>query len=91
MAPLTQFETDKFKLYDETIAIDFIEIQYQRTVMNIWDVIGNVGGITSVLYLVATFFMTKYSNLGFKIEAINELFTVKKTNTNIQITQITFF
>ena len=42
--------------------------------MGVLDVIGNVGGITSVLYFVSAFVFKAYSKLDYKLEAINELF-----------------
>ena len=45
--------------------------------MTFWDVCGTVGGIISVFYIILSFFLSKYSLLNFKIEAINILYKLK--------------
>ena len=45
--------------------------------MGLFEVIGNVGGLQQVLYLIANFIVARYANISFKIEAINFMYSVK--------------
>ena len=57
-------------LYRERMYIDNETILLNRSVMTIWDVFGNVGGIIQVLLMLSALFFVPYSNLCYKIDII---------------------
>ena len=45
--------------------------------MGLFEVIGNVGEVMEVLYMLANLIVVRYANISFKIEAINFMYSAK--------------
>ena len=45
--------------------------------MGLFEVIGNIGGVQQVLFLIANFIVARYVNISLKITVINSMYTAK--------------
>lgn len=60
-------------------------IQLSRTVLGIWDILGFVGGIQQVLFVMAAYTLGKYDEISFNVEAINEMYIIKTKDPTLNL------
>jgi len=59
------------------MTLDIMEDEIGRTVMGVWDVFGNVGGIQQVFLVVSVFILANYTKINFILEATDAMFKIK--------------
>jgi hypothetical protein len=67
----TFFESEYF--LDPTI------VQHDRTVYNLFDVLGDVGGVMQILQIVFAFLLSTYSERAFTFDLLEEITNYKPT------------
>jgi hypothetical protein len=78
------FSFDDTHLYIEWFTMDTSVDQLSRTALNVWAVLGNVGGIQQVLLSIVVAIIGYYSQISFVIEAICAMFDVKCIDESLQ-------
>lgn len=66
-------------MYIEWFTLGSIQNDYSRTVMGIFMVIGNVGGVQNVFLLMSALIFSYYSEISFTLDAILEIYSVKSS------------
>ena len=65
------------------MSLDQNEVIITRIVKNLSDVLGKLGGIHSALLISFGFFFCKFSLITYKVDAINEFFKIKTSDTKL--------
>jgi hypothetical protein len=66
------------------MTLDTMKDEKKRTVMSVWDVFGQVGGIQQVFMVVSVFLLSFYSQITFVIEASDAMFEIKSNNNKMK-------
>jgi hypothetical protein len=67
-------EEKKILLYSSTIQLHNESVKFNRQIYNIFDLLGDLGGVTEVIMIVFGFFLFSISEHSFYLTAFSELF-----------------
>ena len=71
-------------MFYEEFSISKKEKQIQREAYNLWDVCGDVGGISQVVATIAMAMILPFSRIDFEIEAIKKLLNFSELHPELK-------
>ena len=72
-----EFNFSQNSIYIEWFTFDVIKTDQSRTVMSLFQLLGNVGGIQQVFIIFFAFVLSYYAEMSFMADAINNMYDIR--------------